>query len=863
MVKGKRPNGRTGLMQTWAKRVLLVLATIPLLFLCLSVANAYATQEGANIQSDDEFGNIELKYTVQSDFDMDKNTAWHFVIELDDKTISGVYGDGSQGKPIEFNEGVARIDLSNAEIASTAKSDGQGGVAYTLPAGVGYTVTGEMPEGMTEGMTTTWNGNTSGAVTGQATASVEAVNTRGTGGFTLSLFMESGDPSDMDRIFMFPVVIGKLDGEYLSGTFGDITFDGLGTSIVMLKNGQSVTTAGLPEGLMFTASDIYTENFDYEIYADPVLDATLNKNNATAYIIKDATPKISFTNLSKSYGPLTVGKKVVSDIETDQDREFKFTVTLTNSDGSAAPVNGELDTVDVASDGTKTPAGKVSFSNGIANVAVKGGYEKIIKNLPSSKEYQYKVEEVEANNNAWATTAENASGAITHEGTKASFVNERKTGALDVTKTIVGVSGKQFAFTVTLYEDEAAARAGNPLSLTKDCGDMQFKDGVASFQLAHGQTSHGTNIPSDVYYVVEEVAEDDWSCTKSGDAGKIVADGLSTAKFVNEFVPKDAKGIGEVRVLKELEGRAWSDDDEFTFELAADSAKDQDGTQIAANEMPMPEGNTTISIDSGSDKDKAGNHYDSFGIIEFTKPGVYTYLVAESSEDDDDMWFDESRTVVFNVTDEEDGLSVSAYAKDYYGQPGEETSGAAVTTTAHFTNRYLYGPGHLVVRKVVKNGTDEQKARKYGFKVTIKDDEGNPDESVFGGYGATVTNANGKKEKGVVTFYKGKAEFELADGQSVEIASLPRGAAYEVVETDAGGLAASWTGNTGTIPKNGSAEAVCTNSRTSNSSSTTTKRATGSTAVPRTGDASAVVAPAAATAAVLLGAGYALKRRSE
>ena len=149
--------------------------------------------------------------------------------------------------------------------------------------------------------------------------------------------------------------------------------------------------------------------------------------------------------------------------------------------------------------------------------------------------------------------------------------------------------------------------------------------------------------------------------------------------------------------------------------------------------------------------------------------------------------------------------------------------------------------------------------------VTIKNKDGKADESVFGGYGATYTNADGTTKSEVITFSKGVAKFKLKDGQSVEIASLPLDTAYEVKETDSGGLVASWVGATGKISASQKATATCTNSRKTDQTQPTKTSGTSSRSLSKTGDETDPVAPmvAAAAAGMLIGAGFFMRHRRE
>lgn len=122
----------------------------------------------------------------------------------------------------------------------------------------------------------------------------------------------------------------------------------------------------------------------------------------------------------------------------------------------------------------------------------------------------------------------------------------------------------------------------------------------------------------------------------------------------------------------------------------------------------------------------------------------------------------------------------------------------------------------------------------------------------------------------------GVFEFKLSDGESVDIDGLPIGMAYEVEETDSGGLRSEMSGNAQGAVGDEAAEIVCTNARsetpeptptptpTPTPSTTSSERTTSSTAAtsssathPMTGDetnlALAAGLAALGAAAVVLG----------
>ncbi len=152
---------------------------------------------------------------------------------------------------------------------------------------------------------------------------------------------------------------------------------------------------------------------------------------------------ISFTN-TRDRGDLEVSKKLVSSVPADADRDFTFTVTL--SDKS---INGTY--------------GKMTFTDGVASVALKGGETKIATGLPAG--ITYTVEE--AANADFTTTSEGAAGTITTKKSIATFTNTREVTEATITKVwddAQDQDGKRPA------ELKVALSDGTVVTLNKDNG---------------------------------------------------------------------------------------------------------------------------------------------------------------------------------------------------------------------------------------------------------------------------------------------------------------------------------------------------------------------------------------------------------
>ena len=113
-----------------------------------------------------------------------------------------------------------------------------------------------------------------------------------------------------------------------------------------------------------------------------------------------------FTIKNTKHGSLSVAKTLEGNA-VDKDKEFNFTVTLSDTD-----INGVY--------------GDMEFTDGIAHITLKHGEVKTADELPA--DIGYMVTETEANTDGYKTTSENATGTVpAGDNVKADFVNSKNT----------------------------------------------------------------------------------------------------------------------------------------------------------------------------------------------------------------------------------------------------------------------------------------------------------------------------------------------------------------------------------------------------------------------------------------------------
>ena len=190
--------------------------------------------------------------------------------------------------------------------------------------------------------------------------------------------------------------------------------------------------------------------------------------------------------------------------------------------------------------------------------------------------------------------------------------------------------------------------------------------------------------------VIKKVVDKDGNAVAEADQTEI-----ATMSFSNSYA---AVGKGEVKVQKVLEGRDWTDDDEFTFTISA------------AEGTPMP-ATTSITI-----KKSDTNQTKSFGEIEFTKAGDYTYTVKETKGTLGGVTYDETeRTVTIKTVDDGKGNIIAA-------------EGSELIQTTKITNTYAAkGLAEIKVQKVLE-GREWKDTDTFTFTLTAVDDAPMPKE---------------------------------------------------------------------------------------------------------------------------------------
>lgn len=288
-------------------------------------------------------------------------------------------------------------------------------------------------------------------------------------------------PTDHNNV-LFIVKITLKDGiEPLVGTknFGEIEFNN-GIAYVNVSGNNNVIIEDIPYDYTYQIEEQEPSTNGYSIVS--------GTGNGTI-----DTDEVTETIINTTVGDLEVSKTLVSDLSSDADVDFNFTVTLGDTS-----INGTY--------------GDMDFSDGVATFSLKGGEVATAEGLPSGITYDV----VEASNAAFTTAKTGDTGTIPSIDTAtAAFTNTRKTGDLEVSKELVsstaGDEDINFSFRVTLTDT----------TINGSYGDMEFNNGVAEFTLKGGESKSAVGLPQSVGYTVTETADDRFTTTSTGETGTI------------------------------------------------------------------------------------------------------------------------------------------------------------------------------------------------------------------------------------------------------------------------------------------------------------------------------------------------------
>ncbi len=665
----------------------------------------------------------------------DKNAKYRFTVTLLGDGAEKVNTDSFNEGEIAFTNGVAEFEIG----------DGETYTATRLPAGMVYVITEEAAnkDGY-KTMITAENGvvdNKAGTVTGvilptvignvDEKNAVTYMNRKQEYG-SLTVYAETlGNDADPEKEFTITVELTGEGHETIFGAHGEMVFRA-GTAMFTLKNGESITSVGLPYGMPFKVKQENENSDGYVTYY----------TGETGKIDSKKPAECTVTNIRDLFGGLLIKAERLGN---DALRKSWFAVKITLNGPGAETVSGilgDVEFVDGVSYGPKEGRNldpdytrTVTDASGNAVRVIPDGYVKvyadvplIIRGLPSGIGYTVEQDDYSAVYDSvtytgkegtiagYVYTAEVETIAETDpEITTCVISNTRnRTGSLAIRVVNEGeAAGLDRAYSVFV-----SVRTAEGEALNGTFGGYSFTNGETVVTLVSGGETVIPSLPLGAAFTVTEqdladagfapaayeigyrTAEREGDIVPAipnrfvaGNSGAVEADGCvvtvtnTMAGQKQASLNLNAPSSGNSFTIQGesiLEGRE-AKDGEFAFTLV-----DADGNAVAE----------TANV---------GNAF-AFSPLTFAQAGEYTYIVSEKAGTMGGVEYDERvYTVKITVTAAEDG---KLQCKAAYTVNGSTADALA------FESRYL---AHGVANLTGWNHVTGRETDAEAFTYTVKE----------------------------------------------------------------------------------------------------------------------------------------------
>lgn len=242
-------------------------------------------------------------------------------------------------------------------------------------------------------------------------------------------------------------------------------------------------------------------------------------------------------------------------------------------------------------------------------------------------------------------------------------VESRATDQIIANKVLTGRDLKAGEFSFELVEgDKVVAKGTNAADGKITMSAVKYdKPGTHTYTLREvngGTTSKGITY-SNVKYTIETAITDNGDGTLKAEHVLKDAKGATSATFENSYSVTPADADLDFGLSKAIDGREWTDGDEFSFTITAPEG------------APLPNP-ATVTVNKHDAKD--GIAAVKFGKIRYTAAGTYTYEIRENAGNAAGMAYD-GHVATAEVTVTEDG-------------EGKLTANVTKKENGRFTNTY-------------------------------------------------------------------------------------------------------------------------------------------------------------------------------
>ena len=346
----------------------------------------------------------------------------------------------------------------------------------------------------------------------------------------------------------------------------------------------------------------------------------------------------------------------------------KFTFTVTGEEGAPMPANASV-TNDAKG---KVDFGKITFTLDDLNKALGEKPEKrehtftytvtesgevagVTNDAKPSREVSFTVTD-DGKGNLSVSRKPDGNAAFTFTNTySATPVETSVTDQITANKVLTGRELAAGEFSFELVEgDKVVAKGTNAadgtIAMDKIAYDKPGKHTYTLREVKGGTTSKGITY-SDAKYTIETTITDNGDGTLK--AEHVLKD-LTAATFKNTYSVTPTDADLDFGLSKAVDGRAWTDSDEFSF------------TITAAEGTPLPDP-ATVTVSKKDAKD--GIAAINFGKIRYTAAGTYKYEIRENAGNAAGMTYDgHVATAEVTVTENGEGVLTANVTKKESGR---------------------------------------------------------------------------------------------------------------------------------------------------------------------------------------------------
>lgn len=478
------------------------------------------------------------------------------------------------------------------------------------------------------------------------------------GEFSFELREIKGEDSEL-----IETVANAADGKV---TFSPIKYTEIGQHTYRLSEVKGDAGGITYDDKVYTIVTTIADNGKGQLVATHELKGAKEAKDAKSIEFKNAYT----TNAAEAS---LVGKKnlQVPDDLTPADITGKFTFTVTGEEGAPMPASTSVHN---DADG-KVDFGKITFKLDDLNKAVGEKSEKrehtFTYTVTESGEVAGVTNDAKPSRMVSFTVTDDGEGKLSvsrnPDGDAAfTFTNTYNvtpvetsvTDQITANKVLTGRDLKAGEFSFELVEgDKVVAKGTNAADGKITMSAVKYdKPGTHTYTLREvngGTTSKGITY-SNVKYTIETAITDNGDGTLKAEHVLKDAKGATSATFENSYSVTPADADLDFGLSKAIDGREWTDGDEFSFTITA-----PDGAPL-----PNP---ATVTVSNHDAKD--GIAAIKFGKIHYTAAGTYKYEIRENAGSTVGMTYDAHvATAEVTVTEDGDGTLTANVTKKENGR---------------------------------------------------------------------------------------------------------------------------------------------------------------------------------------------------